>query len=153
MSSESTPRRPSPRRATPATVRTRKGARAVLKRPAAPQGWDTSDEHEIELRRWRGRTEITTVEALECGQPIFGAFRARSDSGSTYEVEIRSLNSHDNSCGCIDHQVSGLGTCKHIEGVLAALRRRGVRAFGQAAAAVLRGSSCSCAEAAIPRRR
>jgi hypothetical protein len=135
MSSESTPRRPSPRRATPATVRTRKGARAVLKRPAAPQGWDTSDEHEIELRRWRGRTEITTVEALECGQPIFGAFRARSDSGSTYEVEIRSLNSHDNSCGCIDHQVSGLGTCKHIEGVLAALRRRGVRAFGQAAAA------------------
>lgn len=55
----------------------RKGGRArtVLERPAAPLGWDTSDEHEIELRRWRGRTEITTVEAMEMEHPVFGTFR------------------------------------------------------------------------------
>ena len=115
----------------------RNGARAlaVLERPAPPQGWDTSDEHEIELRRWRGRTEITAVEVawsptIRC----FGTFRTRSESGTAYEVEIRSLDGFDNACGCIDHRVNGLGTCKHIEGVLAGLRRRGVRAFRQAAA-------------------
>ena len=35
-----------------------------------------------------------------------------------------------NSCGCIDHRVNGLGTCKHIEGVLAVLRRKGAAAAG-----------------------
>ena len=136
MPSESTLQQAAPARtAPPAKERVRKAARAVLKRPAAAQGWDTSDQHELELRRWRGRTEITAVEALEPAYPVFGAFRARSDSGTAYEVEIRSLSGYDNSCGCIDHQVSGLGTCKHIEGVMAALRRRGVRAFRQAAAA------------------
>lgn len=88
----------------------------------------------MELRRWRGRTEITAVEALEPDHPVFGAFRTRSESGTAYEVEIRALGGFDNSCGCIDHQVNGLGTCKHIEGVLAGLRRRGVRAFHRAAA-------------------
>lgn len=114
----------------------RKGGRArtVLEQPTAPLGWDTSDEHEIELRRWRGRTEITTVEAMEPGHPMFGTFRTWSESGTVYEVEIRALGGLENACGCIDHQVNGLGTCKHVEGVLAGLRRRGVRAFRQAAA-------------------
>src|SRR3954471_22937300 len=98
-------------------ARGRRGrARAVLERPQAPQGWDTSDEHEIELRRWRGRTEIAAVEALEPEHPVFGTFRVRSESGSAYEVEIRDLSRPLNSCGCIDHHVNGLGTCKHIEG-------------------------------------
>jgi hypothetical protein len=132
---KSTKQKPASRRAAPTATRTRKVAQAVLKRPAAPQGWDTSDEHEVELRRWRGRTEITTVEALEPAYPLFGAFRARSESGSVYDVEIRSLDGQDNSCGCIDYQVNGLGACKHIEGVLAGLRRRSVRAFRQAASA------------------
>ena len=115
---------------------TRKGrrARTVLERPAAPLGWDTSDAHEIELRRWRGRTEITAVEPLEPGHPIFGTFRTRSENRTVYEVEIRTLDGFTNACGCIDHRVNGLGTCKHIEGVLAGLRRRGLRVFRQAAA-------------------
>src|SRR5438874_7917011 len=81
--------------------RARRGrrARAVLERPAAPQGWDTSDEQEIELRRWRGRTEIAAIEAMEPEHPIFGGFRVRSESGSAYEVEIRDLNGPVNSCG------------------------------------------------------
>ena len=33
-----------------------------------------------------------------------------------------------NSCGCIDHRVNGLGTCKHIEGVLSALKTKHGRA-------------------------
>src|SRR5205823_6734925 len=102
-------------------------ARAVLERPA-PKGWDTSDEDEIALRRWRGRTEIAAIEALEAQNPVHGTFRIRSGS-SSYEVEIRSFDHFTNSCGCIDHRVNRLGTCKHIEGVIAALTRRGAKAF------------------------
>ena len=99
-------------------------ARTVLDRPPQLQGWNTSDEDEVALRRWRGRTEITEIETLDPNHPVFGTFRVRSGSGSAYDVEIRSLDIAINSCGCIDHRVNGLGTCKHIEGVLEHVRRR-----------------------------
>lgn len=107
-------------------------SRVVLDRPPETLGWKTSDEEQIELRRWRGRTEITAVELLEPREPVFGTFRVRSDSGGSYDVEIRSLDQRVNSCGCIDHRVNGLGTCKHIEGVLETLRRPGASKDGQA---------------------
>ncbi|MBV8836080.1 MAG: DEAD/DEAH box helicase, partial [Alphaproteobacteria bacterium] len=107
-------------------------ARAVLDRPAPAQGWLTTDEGEIAIRRWRGRTEITEIEALESEHPFFGTFRTRSGTGGSYEVEVRNLTEQSNSCGCIDHRVNGLGTCKHIEGVIAALHRRGAKAFHEA---------------------
>ena len=108
-------------------------ARAVLDRPPPLLGWRTTDEDEVALRRWRGRTEIVAIEALEPNQPFFGTFRVQSGSGGFYEVEIRDLDGFNNSCGCIDHRANGLGTCKHIEGVLAALRQRNARAFRDAA--------------------
>jgi len=108
-------------------------ARRVIDRAPAMQGWHSSDEEEIERRRWRGRTEIVAVESCETAHPHFGTFRVASGSGGSYEVEIRSLDRLENSCGCADYRVNGLGTCKHIEGVVAALRRRGVRAFDEAA--------------------
>jgi superfamily II DNA or RNA helicase len=106
----------------------------VLDRPPPLQGWRTTDEDEVALRRWRGRTEIVAIEALEPKQPYFGTYRVQSGSGGFYEVEIRDLDGSRNSCGCIDHRANGLGTCKHIEGVLAALRQRNARAFREAAA-------------------
>jgi superfamily II DNA or RNA helicase len=114
-------------------VRRKGRARAIPDRPPAPQGWRTSDAEEIDLRRWRGRTEIASVEGLEAGQPIYGTLRVRSDTGGPYEVEIRSIDAPTNSCGCVDHRVSRLGTCKHIEGALEALRRRDAKAFRAAA--------------------
>ncbi|HEY1363577.1 MAG TPA: DEAD/DEAH box helicase [Xanthobacteraceae bacterium] len=107
-------------------------ARAVLQRPQQ-HGWRSSDEDEIAVRRWRGITEVTSIEPLEPAHRIFGGFRAQSGSGGLYEVEVRSLDHFVNSCGCIDHRVNGLGTCKHIEGVLAALRHRSSKAFRSAA--------------------
>jgi superfamily II DNA or RNA helicase len=109
-------------------------ARSVLDRPPPLQGWRTTDDDEIALRRWRGRTEIIAIEAQEPEYPFFGTFRVQSGSGGFYEVEIRSLDGYVNSCGCVDHRANGLGTCKHIEGVLAALRQRSARAFREAAA-------------------
>jgi len=118
----------------PAPGRSKRGAKAkaVLDRKSSP-GWLTSDEDEISLRRWRGRTEGIEVVALEPQLGFFGAFRARSASGGQYEVEIRSLEERINSCGCIDHRVNALGTCKHIEGVLAAISEDKARAFQAAA--------------------
>src|ERR1700736_6969202 len=125
--------RRAPRTANPKSGRRHaRKARAVLDRPVV-QGWRTTDEDEIALRRWRGRTDIVAIEALEPEHAFFGTFRAQSGSGNSYEVEIRSLDAPRNSCGCIDHRVNGLGTCKHIEGVLAALEGRRGKAFHAAA--------------------
>jgi hypothetical protein len=45
-------------------------ARAVLDRPPpGPQGWRTTDDDEIALRRWRGSTEIVAIEGLEAEHP------------------------------------------------------------------------------------
>ena len=125
-------------------------ARTVLDRPPPLLGWRTTDEDEVALRRWRGRTEIVAIEALESKQPFFGTFRVQSGSGGFYEVEIRDLDGFSNSCGCIDHRANGLGTCKHIEGVLAALRQRSARAFREAAA---RRQSAHRGLPGSPRRR
>lgn len=108
-------------------------AQRVINRPPSFVGWRTSDEEEIARRRWRGRTEVLAVEALDSADPFFGAYRVRSASGASYEVEIRSLTARENSCGCLDHAVNGLGTCKHIEGALHALRRGRSRQFDQEA--------------------
>jgi superfamily II DNA or RNA helicase len=118
--------------------RGRSRAKRILDRAPPTHGWLSSDDDEIERRRWRGQTEILAVEALEPAFAYFGTFRVRSASGGSYEVELRSLAERLNTCGCADYRVNGLGTCKHIEGVLAALRRRGKRAF---AAAAREGSS------------
>ncbi len=108
-------------------------ARRVIARPPSFLGWNTTDQEEVERRRWRGRAEVIEVEAREPDREFFGTFRVRSASGSRYDVEIRSLASLDNSCGCIDHRVNGLGTCKHIEGALFTLRRGRARLFDRAA--------------------
>ncbi len=113
----------------------RGAARRVIERPPTAQGWLSDDALEIERRRWRGQSEIVAVEPLDVVASYFGRFRVRSISGGDYEVELRALDQRLNSCGCIDFAVNGLGTCKHIEGALATLRRRGVRRFTAAAKA------------------
>ena len=91
-------------------------------RPPTFRGWISTDEGEIGRREWRGRTEIVDVHALDGSPHPFGDYRVTSSNGSSYTVEIRSLGTHINSCGCRDHRTNRLGTCKHIEGVLHRLR-------------------------------
>ena len=108
-------------------------AKKVQQRSPGFQGWNTTDAEEMERRRWRGLTDIVAVEPLEPEHAYFGTFRVRSSGSASYDVEIRSLTAAENSCACADWQVNGLGTCKHIEGVLDRLRRKGKRAFEAAA--------------------
>ena len=80
-------------------------------------GWITTDIEEIEKRRLRGQTEPMKIHSLNEENTPFSAYTV-STSSSSYTVEIRSLDDLTNSCNCPDFQTSGLGTCKHIEGVL-----------------------------------
>src|SRR5258708_12907103 len=105
----------SPQASNRKSARKRK-AKAVLDRPALPPGWHSSDDHEITLRRWRGRTEILSVKALEADHPYFGTFRAQSASGGSSEVEIRSLNALITPCACFDYRSNVLATCNPIQG-------------------------------------
>jgi len=109
-------RRTTTREASPA--RGAKARRVTQRKPHSP-GWLTTDDEEVERRRQRAEEEPFTIEPLEAGHPVFGTFRVESASGGAYEVEVRSLLRRDNSCGCPDHRVNGLGTCKHVEAVLA----------------------------------
>ncbi len=106
-----------------AKKRRQRHAEAVMAAKPKPLGWNTTDDDEIALRRWRGEIETMSVQALEAGHPIFGAFCVQSSSQHSYHVEIRHLSDVLNSCDCPDYQHNGLGTCKHIEKTLFHLRQ------------------------------
>ena len=102
-------------------TKTRKKGESGRKRrpregPPPLHGWISTDEDEIKRRRWRGRTEIEQVHALDEHIGPFGDYRVTSSSGSSYVVEIRSLREPVNSCECHDYRVNRLGSCKHVEG-------------------------------------
>ncbi len=99
-------------------------AQQVLSTKTRFQGWHTSDAEEIEQRRRRATEEAFAIQSLEPRQVLFGTFQVRSQSAGAYDVEIRSLTDRLNSCGCPDHRVNGLDTCKHVEAVLAHLRTK-----------------------------
>ncbi|MBT3966092.1 MAG: DEAD/DEAH box helicase family protein [Gammaproteobacteria bacterium] len=78
-------------------------------------GWLTTDIEEIERRRQRARKEAHQLEALDSAH---GAWQLTTESGTRYQIELRSLHHTINSCDCRDFESNGLGTCKHIEAVL-----------------------------------
>ena len=99
---------------------------AGKRRPEVPtfQGWLSTDADEIRRRQWRGRTEIDSVAALDAAGIPFCDYRVTSSTGSEYTVELRSLTERVNSCECRDFGGNGLGTCKHVEGVVRRARPR-----------------------------
>ncbi len=86
--------------------------------------WLTDDAHEFALRRERGLKEPMTVKRVAQKHKIFTTFevrRADIHDAATYSVEIRSLNERLNYCDCPDYYKNFLGTCKHVEKMLANL--------------------------------
>ncbi|MCG3203001.1 MAG: RNA polymerase-associated protein RapA [Gammaproteobacteria bacterium] len=81
------------------------------------------------LRRQFGRDQSFLLENRG-KQPFFSEFRVSNPQSKTsYRVAIRGLNAGDNYCSCPDYATSELGTCKHIEFVLARLeKKRGAKA-------------------------
>jgi len=100
-----------------------------LRRPTdmAPESWQR------QLRRQFGRTQRFKLENLG-ENDIFSEFRVTNPgSGGSYRVAIRGAQLGDNFCACPDFATNDLGTCKHIEFVLARLERKrgGRQALGR----------------------
>ncbi|HXJ58384.1 MAG TPA: DEAD/DEAH box helicase [Verrucomicrobiae bacterium] len=86
--------------------------------------WRTTDEDEINRRRVRAGTESFRIINSDARHRIFSNFRVNSGSGLNYQVEIRDVAGREFACDCVDFRINGLGTCKHVEAVLALLQAR-----------------------------
>jgi superfamily II DNA or RNA helicase len=79
-------------------------------------------QEQIERRRKRGMEELTKI--VNRGRhPVYSTFEVASISERAYTVQIRSLTERLNTCTCPDYCTNTIGTCKHIEGVLANLEK------------------------------
>lgn len=81
------------------------------------------------LRRQFGREQAFGLENIGT-EPFFSEFRVSNpQSKNSYRVAIRGKLPGDNYCACADYATNELGTCKHIEFVLARLeKKRGAKA-------------------------
>lgn len=81
------------------------------------------------LRRQFGREQAFGLENIGT-EPFFSEFRVSNpQSKRAYRVAIRGKLPGDNYCACPDYATNELGTCKHVEFVLAALeKKRGAKA-------------------------
>ena len=71
------------------------------------------------LRRQFGREQAFGLENIGA-ELFFSEFRVSNpQSKSSYRVAIRGKMPGDNYCACPDYATNELGTCKHIEFVLA----------------------------------
>src|SRR3954468_22833173 len=79
-------------------------------------------EEQIDIRRKRAAAEQLRIQNLGRNR-VFSDYQVTNPtSGGQYRVSIRGFDVGDNSCSCPDFRTNTLGTCKHIEAVLAALR-------------------------------
>lgn len=100
-------RKPEP----PKTPRTRKPEHMTL------EAWQTA------LRREYGR-EQKFFCTKPGGESLFAEYAVTNpQSKRTYRVAIRGIEPGSNFCSCPDFHVNTLGTCKHIEWLLAKLER------------------------------
>ncbi|MDN3279040.1 DEAD/DEAH box helicase [Frankia sp. RB7] len=81
------------------------------------------------LRRQFGREQSFLFENLGV-DPFFSEFKVTNPvSKSSYRVAIRGIGPGGNFCSCPDYATNELGTCKHLEFVLAQLeKKRGAKA-------------------------
>src|SRR6266853_355338 len=80
-------------------------------------------EQQISARRERAHGSIVRILTRPDGN-LYGDYSVRSASNRTYRVAMRGPGLFDNYCSCPVFSVNTLGTCKHIEALLARLRKR-----------------------------
>jgi superfamily II DNA or RNA helicase len=79
-------------------------------------------EEQIDLRRRRAAAEQFRIQNLGRNR-VFSDYQVSNPkTGGQYRVSIRGFDVGDNTCECPDFRTNTLGTCKHIEAVLASLR-------------------------------
>ncbi len=79
-------------------------------------------EEQIDIRRRRAAEESLCIQNLGRNR-VFSDYQVTNPTtGGQYRVSIRGFDVGDNHCDCPDFRTNTLGTCKHVEAVLAALR-------------------------------
>jgi superfamily II DNA or RNA helicase len=79
-------------------------------------------EEQIDIRRRRAAEEHFRIQNLGRNR-VFSDYQITNPTtGGQYRVSIRGFDVGDNTCECPDFRTNTLGTCKHIEAVLASLR-------------------------------
>ena len=79
-------------------------------------------EEQIDIRRRRAAEGQFRIQNLGRNR-VFSDYQISNPaSGGQYRVSIRGFDVGDNTCECPDFRTNTLGTCKHIEAVLASLR-------------------------------
>jgi SNF2 family DNA or RNA helicase len=95
-------------------------------------------EEQIDIRRQRaveGKFRIQNVGRNR----VFSDYQVTNPAtGGQYRVSIRGFEVGDNACTCPDFRTNTLGTCKHIEAVLTALREEAPAPMRRRKAAVTR---------------
>ncbi len=79
-------------------------------------------EEQIDIRRRRAAQEQLRVQNLGRNRVFSDYLVSNPTSGGQYRVSIRGFDLGDNTCECPDFRTNTLGTCKHVEAVLAALK-------------------------------
>ena len=76
-------------------------------------------EEQIDLRRERAKAARFRIGKLD-GKGYFGTYSVTNPvSRGQYKVTVRGFDVGDNRCSCPDYKSNTLGTCKHIEAVIA----------------------------------
>src|SRR6516165_10776784 len=79
-------------------------------------------EEQIDIRRKRAAAEQYRIQNLGRNR-VFSDYQVTNPTtGGQYQVSIRGFEVGDNTCTCPDYRTNTLGTCKHVEAVLATLR-------------------------------
>jgi superfamily II DNA or RNA helicase len=79
-------------------------------------------EEQIDLRRRRAAESPLQIKKLGRNR-VFTDYEVKNPkTAGTYRISIRGFDVGDNACDCPDFRSNTLGTCKHIEAVLATLR-------------------------------
>ncbi len=79
-------------------------------------------EEQIDLRRQRAKAARLVIRNLTKKKVYSDYEVSNPDSGGRYTVSVRGFDTGDNACTCPDFKANTLGTCKHIEAVLDALK-------------------------------
>ncbi len=95
-------------------------------------------EEQIDIRRQRAVEGKFRIQNLGRNR-VFSDYQITNPTtGGQYRVSIRGFEVGDNSCTCPDFRTNTLGTCKHVEAVLAALRDEAPAPMRRRKAAVTR---------------
>lgn len=82
------------------------------------------EQWQVRLRKQFGRTQSFEVENIG-DEPVFSEFTVTNpQTEGSYRVAIRGTQPGENFCACPDFATNDLGTCKHIEFVLARLEQQ-----------------------------